>query len=169
MIEAVKPIHNVLGFWAHRAREIADGVAAVREKRDRLIELEPLRLQDLVQAPCRWSVQGWHEAKARAGGSLLVLIACEGARALADDALEVRLLRLPIAPRAPVDAHGDGPIRDGSMAPILRAALDATPLCFPQCRFTALGPFQGIMAYRLDVQCHLERQEVCESSDRHAL
>ena len=164
-----KPIHNVLGFWAQRELEIADGVAAVREQRARLIALEPWRLQDLVQAPLRWSVHGLHEAQALAGGYLLVLIACDGERALADDDLEVRLLRLPIAPRAPVDAPGDGPIREGSMAPILPAALDATPLFFPPCRFTALGPLQGIMAYRLDVQCHLERQEVCESSDRHAL
>ena len=45
---------------------------------------------------------------------------------------------------------------------IARAALDETPLFFPQLRFTALGDFQGIMPHSLDVECDVQWQEVGE-------
>src|SRR4030095_5788245 len=85
----MKPVQNVLSFLTHIELQIADGVAAVREKRNLLVQLEPLRLQDLVQPAFRFGVHSLHKAKAFAGGGLLVLIAYEGERTLPDNDLEV--------------------------------------------------------------------------------
>ena len=79
------------------------------------------------------------------------------------------LLGLPVPYVAPVNAHGDRPIRDGEVAPIPGTALDETPLFFSQLRFTALGHFQGIAAHRLDIKCDIEGQKVCEGIYRQAV
>src|SRR5262252_10512306 len=118
----------MLRFRAHIELKIAHRVAAVREKRDLLIQLHPLGLEDLVQPPFRFGVERLYKAKALARGSLFFLIAFEDECTLPDNDLEVVLLRLPVPHVAPVNADGDGPIRDGEGAPIVRAALDETPL-----------------------------------------
>src|SRR6266446_7439999 len=93
--------------------EIADRVAAVREKRDLLVQLKALRLQDLIQAPLRFGVHGLHKAKTLAGGRLLVLVASEGQGTFADNDLEVPFLLVPVPHVAAVNAHRDGAIGDG--------------------------------------------------------
>src|SRR5262245_43582254 len=159
----------MLGLWAHVELEVTDGVTAVGEEGNLLVQLHPLRLQDLKQAPFRFGVQRLHKAKALARRGLVVLIACEGKRILADNDLKVVLLGLPVPYVAPVNAYGDGAIRDGQGAPIARAALDETPLFLPQLCFTAFGHLQSLMTYGLDVQRHIERQKVREGIDRQAV
>ena len=60
------PVEDMFGLGAHVELEVTDGVAAVRQKRDLLVQLHPLRLQDLEQAPFWCGVQRLHEAKALA-------------------------------------------------------------------------------------------------------
>jgi hypothetical protein len=62
----VVPVENMLGLWAYVELEVTDGVTAVGEERDLLVQLHPLRLQDLKQAPFRFGVQRLHKAKALA-------------------------------------------------------------------------------------------------------
>lgn len=62
-----------------------------------------------------------------------------------------------------------GPIGDGEIAPIAWAALDKSPLFLAQLGFAAFGDLQGIAARGLDVEGHLEGQEVGEGLDRQAI
>src|SRR5438046_1171325 len=103
----------MLRLRTHIELEVAYCIATVREKRDLLVQLKPLRLQDLVQAALRFGVNGLHKAKTLAGGTLLVLLPFESQSTLTHNDLEVMLLRLPVPHVAPVNSHGDRPIWDG--------------------------------------------------------
>src|SRR5262249_8265325 len=159
----------MLSLRAHIELEIADRVAAVREKRDLLVQLKALRLQDLVQAPFRFGVHGLHKAKTLARGRLLILVASKGQGALAGDDLEVMLLCLPIPHIAPVNPDGDRPIWDGEVAPSPGTTVEETPLFCSQLCFAAFSNLHGGMAYRLDIERDIERQEVDESFDGQAI
>jgi hypothetical protein len=74
----------MFGLGAHGALEVTDGGAAVRQKRELLVELHPRRVQDLEQAPFGFSVQRLHEAKALARRGLVFVLASEGERTLPD-------------------------------------------------------------------------------------
>src|SRR6266568_2311515 len=159
----------MLRFWTQIQLEVTDCVLSVGQKSDLLVQLEPLRFQDLVEASFRFRVHRLHKAKPFAGGGLLVLIAGESQGTLANDDLKVMLLCVPIPHVAPVNTHGDWPIRDGQGTPIAWTALDKTPLFLTQLRFTALGHLQGIVPHRLDVECDIERQEVSERIDSQTI
>jgi hypothetical protein len=76
--------------------EVTDGVTAIGEKRDLLVELVTLGLEHLTQAPRRLRVQGLHKSTALAGGDILRILSMKGQDALAHDDFALRLFRLQL-------------------------------------------------------------------------
>src|SRR5262245_27771496 len=62
----VWPVERMLGLWAHVELKLAHRVAAIGKKRNLLVQLHPLRFQDLEQSPFRFGIKRLHEAKALA-------------------------------------------------------------------------------------------------------
>jgi hypothetical protein len=80
----VKPIQKVLCEWVQVHRQIPYGLAAIAEKRHRLIGVHPLRFQNFEQPPLGFGVVGIYKGEAL-GGSL-------SRYALADDYFEPTFL-----------------------------------------------------------------------------
>lgn len=106
----MKPVEHVLTRRMKIGLKIADGIAAIRKKQDRLIFLHALRFHQLPQPSPRFLVIGLDKTEAFGRRPIVRLIALEGDDALAGDDFEKAVL-VPGAGHAAVDAHGHGPIR----------------------------------------------------------
>ena len=62
----MEPVENVLGARRHVRRQVADGVAAVGQERDVLVQLQALFAQYLVQTPFRLVVEALDETEVAA-------------------------------------------------------------------------------------------------------
>src|SRR5215510_5274462 len=103
----MKPIEQMLGLWVEVELKVAYGIAAIREKRDLLIELVALGLEHLEQPAFGFLIIGLDEGKTLAGDRLLGLFpTVKGQEALARNHLEGALLPLGLHV-APIDPNGE--------------------------------------------------------------
>src|SRR5215475_10013099 len=103
----MEPIEQVLRVGVEVELELPDGVPAIGEEGDLLVQLMALRLEHLVEPPFRFLVIGLDEGKAFAGhGGFGLLTPREGQEALPSDDLKPasRALGTDIAP---IEADGE--------------------------------------------------------------
>src|SRR4029453_18204227 len=100
------PNQYMKGLGTHLHLELPKRVVAIREKRDRLVHLEVLRVQYLVETAFRLGVQFLHKPKAlERGRFVLFFTLAKTPDTLANNDLECMLLVKPIAHAAPTNAH----------------------------------------------------------------
>src|SRR5262249_9865996 len=125
------PIQYMKGLGTHLQLELPKRVVAIREKRDRLVHLDVLRVQHLVETALRLGVQGLHKPKAlERGRFVLFFTLVKTPDTLAHNDLEFMLLVKPIAHVGPINAHFERTLSRGQQAPIAGIALDKTRLLF---------------------------------------
>src|SRR5262249_45253367 len=157
------PVKDMRGLGTHLQLELPKRVVAIREKRDRLVHLEVLRVQHLVETALRLGVQGLHKPKALERGRFaLFLTHVTTPDTLANYDLEFVLLVQPMAHVAPINAHFERTLSRGQQVPIAGITLDTTRLLLTSLRLQSLGHFERIIAYRFDVQAESNWQKVLE-------
>lgn len=85
----VEPVQNVLGVGTHAHLQVANGVAAVGEKRDALIHLQSLRSEHVVKTALRFGIEAADEPEA--------LRLAGGGKALPDNDFEPSVLACPVS------------------------------------------------------------------------
>src|SRR5215831_13408623 len=157
------PVQDMRGLGTHLQLELPKRVVAIREKRDRLVHLEVLRVQDLVETALRLGVQGLHKPKALERERLVLFFTLVNTPdTLANNDLECMLLVKPMAHVAPINAHFERTLSRGQQGPIAGITLDTTHLLLTSFRLQSLGHFERIIAYRFDVQAAINWQKVLE-------
>src|SRR5262245_65983771 len=100
------PIQYMKGLGTHLHLKLPQRVVAIREKRDRLVHLEVLRVQHLVETALRLGVQCLQKPKALERGRLVLFFTLvKTPDTLANNELEFMLLVKPIAHVSPIHPH----------------------------------------------------------------
>jgi hypothetical protein len=139
----LKPVEQMLSQRAQVQLEVADVVSTVGEKRDRLIHLQPLRLEQFGQPTLGFGVVARHEAKA--------LGRAVGRHALADDQFEptgLPVVTVPGVNVAAVNPDGQRASWPWQRIPVALAALDEEWLLIAELTLKPLGHLLDMLVDR---------------------
>src|SRR5712691_3288841 len=147
----MKPVQYMRGLWAHLPLKFPQLVISIREKGDRLVHLEVLRVQHLIQTPLGLGIQRLDKPKALERGRPVLCTLSKAPHTFADNNLEVMLLVPPMAHVSPVNAHCERAIRQRQELPLTGITLDKTRLFLTQIRFQSLRDLECVVAHGFDV------------------
>src|SRR5712692_2532056 len=124
----MKPVQYMRGLWAHLYLKCPQRVVAICKKRHRLVHLQALSVQHLMQASLRLGVViRLDKPKALERGRAVLFILFKAQDTLADNDFEVMLLVQPMADIAPINAHGEETLRRRQPFPIARRSPSIQP------------------------------------------
>jgi hypothetical protein len=151
------------------ALEIAHGIAAIGQKRELLVELVALGLEDLKEPACGLLVLRLDTGQARTGDRFLSRFAPvkrEETRARHDFKGAGLPWRFHVAP---IKAHGEWPVRDREAAPLRGTAVDEGPVFLAQRVLQPLCHREPRVAHGHRFQGLVDGEDILQEFDREAV